>query len=139
MTAYLDASVLVSMFVADANTERAWRWAEDHGAAICSLWTVAEFSSALGGQVRVRRLEPSERQRAEAQLDQWLGRDREPVAPSAEDLVVARRMLRETASSLRTSDALHLAICQRLGAKLVSFDKQMLQVAAELGIATADI
>jgi hypothetical protein len=139
LTVYLDASVLVSMFVADANTPRAWRLAELHPLGICSLWTIAEFSSALGIQVRMDRLEPEERSRAEERLDQWLGSSQERVAPVAEDFVAARRMLLDGKVGLRTPDALHLAICSRVGADLASFDKRMLQAAAEFRVTLIEV
>ncbi len=139
MIVYLDTSVLVSMFVADANTPRAWRIAEQYQQTICSLWTVAEFSSALGVQVRMDRLAPTERLSAEARLDEWLARGAEPVQPAPEDFAAIRHMLRTTAASLRTPDALHLAICMRLGASLASFDKTMQRVATELRAATIEV
>ena len=139
MIVYLDTSVLVSMFVADANTPRAWRVAEQRQQLIYSLWTVAEFSSALGVQVRMDRLEPAERLKAEALLDEWLARTAEPVPPSPEDFLAARELLRTTSVSLRAPDALHLAICKRLGAALASFDNKMQQAAAEFRTATIDV
>ncbi len=139
MIVYLDTSVLVSMFVADSNTPRAWRIAEQHQQLIHSLWTVAEFSSALGVQVRMDRLQPAERVRAEAQLDEWMARSAEPVPPAPEDFMAARQLLRTTSASLRTPDALHLAICKRIGAALASFDNRMQQAAAALGTATIHV
>ena len=127
------------MFVADANTPRAWRIVEQYQQPIYSLWTVAEFSSALGLQVRMERLEPAERLSAETRLDQWLASGAEPVPPAPEDFILVRKMLRTTTVSLRTPDALHLAICTRLGAALASFDKKMQQVAVELRTAAIEV
>ena len=139
MTVYLDASVVVSLFVADANTLRAWRLVELHPVAVISLWTIAEFSSALGVQDRMGRLKTKERALAEAKLDQWLGAGIEQIAPTAEDYLTVRRILRASQLNLRTPDALHLALCGRLRADLASFDKRMVQAAGELGIPAIEI
>ena len=140
MTAYLDASVLVSMFVADLNTPRAWRLAERRPSCIASLWTITEFSSALHLRARIGALTSEECSRAESsRLDHWLTSGREPVAMLAEDFLAARRMLRERKLNLRAPDALHLAACSRLGAELSSFDVKMLAAAAALGIPAVEV
>ena len=137
MTAYLDASVLVSMFVADANTPSAWRFADAGADCTTSLWAIAEVSSALAFQVRIGRLEARERIISEDRFDRWLAARPEPLAPVADDYLSARVMLRTCKTPLRTPDALHLAVCQGAELEVASFDRRMLLAAEELGIRAA--
>ena len=51
------------------------------------------------------------------------------------DLAAATMFLRRLDLPLRTPDALHIAIAQRLGATLVTFDRQMAASAHALGTA----
>ena len=53
------------------------------------------------------------------------------------DIDAADRILRRLAVSLRTPDALNIAIAQRLNATLVTFDRQMADSARRLGMAVA--
>jgi predicted nucleic acid-binding protein len=48
-------------------------------------------------------------------------------------------MLLDSKVGLRTPDALHLAICSRVGADLASFDKRMLQAAAEFRVTVVEV
>lgn len=139
MTVYLDASAVVSMFVADVNTPRAWSLAGRHPAAAVSLWTIAEFSSALGVQVRMGRIDSAERVQAESMFDAWLALRPEPIAPVATDFAAARQMLRASAATLKTPDALHLAICDRLRMPLATFDQRMLEAASRFDVVTIDL
>lgn len=139
MSVYLDASVLVSMFVADNNTPAAWRFGGGAPNCVISVWAVTEFSSALFLQVRKGRLAPDERSEVEARFDRWLTTRPDSVLPLLEDHQAARTMLRRASTPLRAPDALHLAICQRLGADLATFDRTMRLVATEFSISSIDL
>jgi predicted nucleic acid-binding protein len=53
------------------------------------------------------------------------------------DLAAATMFLRRLDPPLRTPDAVHIAIAQRLGTTLVTFDRQMAASARALGTAVA--
>ena len=53
------------------------------------------------------------------------------------DIAAADRILRRLDVNLRTPDALHIAIAERIGATLVTFDRQMEAGARALGMAVA--
>ncbi|MGD9616467.1 MAG: PIN domain-containing protein [Alphaproteobacteria bacterium] len=56
---------------------------------------------------------------------------------SPADVAAATIFLRRLDLTLRTPDAFHLAIAQRLGATLVTFDRRMAGSAGTLGVAVA--
>lgn len=132
MTIYLDTSVLLPAFHEDGHSERVSDWLSRLDNFAFSRWTVAEISSALGIQVRMRRLTAEARRKIELELDGWLvGR---PISALTDmDLVQARRLVRDDVR-LRTPDALHLALVLRHGYRLATLDDDMAQAARTLGI-----
>lgn len=54
LTAYLDASLLVSLLAPDANSGKVDRWMAGRPHVVFSDWTVAETSSAFAGSLRRR-------------------------------------------------------------------------------------
>lgn len=132
MTVYLDTSVLFSAFHEDDHSDRVSDWMSQLDNFAFSRWTIAEISSALGVQVRMRRLTARARKALEAELDEWLV-DRPVCALSDADLAQARRLLRAEVR-LRTPDALHLALVLRHGYRLATLDQDMANAARALGI-----
>lgn len=132
MTIYLDTSVLLPAFQEDGHSERVSDWMARLETFAFSRWTLAEISSALGIQVRKRRLSAQARREIEFELDGWLvGR---PVCALVDaDLVQARRLLRDDVR-LRTPDALHLALVLRHGYRLATLDEDMADAARTLGL-----
>lgn len=133
MRLYLDASVLVPLFVDDDWTDRARAWARSEPDVLVSDWAVTEFSSALSLHVRKGRLDPDERDEAENTLNRWLdGRIREePIDP--EDIVQARFLLHRH-EKLRAPDALHLAVVSRIQVGLVTYDLDLAAAARTDGV-----
>lgn len=129
---YLDASVLFSAFHQDGHSERVSDWMAGLETFAFSRWTVAEISSALGVQVRTRRLSAESRRDIEFQLDGWLvGR---PICAVVDaDFVTARRLVRDDVR-LRTPDALHLALVLRHDYALATLDEDMAKAAEALGV-----
>ena len=138
MSLYLDASVLVTLFVIDPSSARAEVFLSAHPEiAIVSDFGVAEFSSAVGRRVRTRDLTRKDGQLAFSNLDTWIARSayREEVATA--DIDAATRILRRLDVNLRTPDAIHIAIARRVEATLVTFDRGMAAGTRALGIAVA--
>lgn len=133
MRLYLDASVLVPLFVDDDWTDRAKAWATTEPDVLVSDWAVTEFSSALSLHVRKGRLDPDERDEAENALNWWLAVrvKEEPVDP--EDVIQARMLLYRHAK-LRAPDALHLALVSRLRVGLVTYDLDLAAAARADGV-----
>ena len=138
MSLYFDASVIVALFVIDPTSARAETFllirlepnsVSDFGAA--------ELSSAVARRVRMRELSGEEGQRALSNFDYWLVRSASRELLRATDIEAADRILRQFLKNLRTPDGLHIAITQRLGATLVTFDRRMADSARALGVEVA--
>ena len=130
---YLDASVVVPIFIVEPSSPMLDRWLAT-GPDIClSQWTVSEFSSALSHQQRLGRLDADEREAAEAELDRWLSQGVTMIEIGNDDVQAARSLLRFD-PVLRTPDALHLAVTERLGTALATYDRRLAASAASIGI-----
>ena len=123
------------MFARDTNTTAALRYLDKGFDCFTSVWAAAEVSSALSLQVRMGRLQPGERENAEARLDQWLSARGSSAAPMFEDHLEARALVRTCRTALRAPDALHLALCRRLDCGVATFDLRMFEAAQEIGLA----
>jgi uncharacterized protein len=132
---YLDASAFVPLHVADALSIRATAligsWTRQ---VVVSDLTIAEFSSAIARRFRTLELTKAEAVKCISNGDAWTSRFANQVEMTSHDLKQATAWIQSLELPLRTPDALHLAIAMRLGARLMTFDRQMAQSAASLGI-----
>lgn len=109
MSLYLDASVLVGLFVIDPSADRAEAFLSAHRAIIVvSDFGAAEFSSAVARRVRMRDLTRAEGRLAFANFDDWIARSASRENVIAADIASADRILRRLDVNLRTPDALHI-------------------------------
>lgn len=138
MKFYLDASVLVSLLVKDVLTARAYSLLRSQTAVLLvSDFAAAEFASALGRRVRTGELTADEARAAFANLDAWMARTTRRVGTTTADVRSAEAFLRRLDLTLRAPDALNIAIAQRTGAALATFDGKMAVAARALGTETA--
>lgn len=139
MTAYLDASVAVSAVLRDANSKRALAAVAGlHDRPLLSTWTQAEFASAVRGLTRKGQLPEMALPSVFKAFDAWCRRTLVTSVLDS-DVLDAAEFLRDRDTSLRTPDALHLAICRRLGAELLTFDQGMIAAARSLGVSIAAV
>jgi predicted nucleic acid-binding protein len=130
---YLDASVLIAMLKPEPLSDRADSFARQHTAGlIVSDFAAAEFASAVARWVRTRELNLNEGRTVLDSFDILAARLRR-VEMASNDLPTATMFLRRLDLPLRTPDAVHIAIAQRVGAILVTFDRQMAASARTLG------
>ena len=135
MSVYLDVSVLVALFTADAFNARADRaLATVNDSLVVSEFTVTEFSSVISTRVRTRDLKIEEARDAFAKFDTWVGLHTQRIDVISVDVAGATTLVRRLELSLRAPDALHLAIVQRSAARLLTFDKAMAAVARTIGV-----
>ena len=73
-----------------------------------------------------------------ATFDAWTARVATRVELISADIAAATAYLRRLDLTLRTPDALHIALAQRLGGELLTFDAKMATSARTLGARVAD-
>lgn len=138
MKVYLDASVLVALLANDPLTARADAFLR--GATpelVLSDFAAAEFASAIARRVRTKEITVEEARTAFSTLDDWAARATQRVGTTTADVSVAEAALRRLDLTLRTPDALNIAIAQRTGAILATFDARMAASAQALGLEVA--
>ena len=138
MIAYLNASVLVALFTNDALTARADAYLRTHTPIVLvSDFAAAEFASAISTRVRMAELTSAEAQTVFSNFDAWTARAAQRIETGAADVKAAEAFLRRLDLTLRTPDALNIAIAERAAATLVTFDEKMAACARALGVAVA--
>jgi uncharacterized protein len=140
VSVYLDASVLVALFTNDPLTTRADQFLRANvPVLLVSDFAAAEFASALARRVRTGELIADEARAAFSNFDAWISRATQRVEICPADVSTAQAFLRRLDLTLRTPDALNIAIAQRNAAILATFDEKMASSARTLGSPTAAI
>lgn len=140
MTVYPDVNVLVALFVADPLNDQAEKAMRDlRDDLIVSNFSIAEFSAVIARRVRTRDLSGNEARAAFAQFDAWCAAYAQTMDMEDRDLSTATIWMRRLDLALRTPDALHIAIAQRAGCRLLTFDRAMAKIARTLGLAVAKV
>jgi predicted nucleic acid-binding protein len=135
---YLDASVIVALLTNDIFTSRADAYIRSHpDVLIVSDFAGAEFTSVIARRVRTREITEHVARLAFAEFDTWTARNTERAETATADVFMAIRALRRLDLTLRTADAVNLAITQRIDAILMTFDEKMAVAAKALGVAVA--
>jgi uncharacterized protein len=138
---YLDTSFAVSTFSIEPRTDDCQRWLGNNVDAnlLISDWVGTEFASAAALKVRTGAVTLVERA---AIMTRW----RKAAANSftlveivSAHFEIAAQMASLHQLSLRAGDALHIAVAQSAGAKLITLDKRMAVAALELGVPVVDI
>ena len=134
---YLDASVLVALLTDDLLTGRADTFMRTKKPVlVVSDFAAAEFASAIARRVRTGEITPDEARSGFSAFDAWAARAPRREQTKAADVSAAEAFLRRLDLNLRTADALNIAIAQRVGAALVTFDEKMEASARMLGTPT---
>lgn len=135
MSAYLDANVLVSAFHRDVNSDLAYEILRRQvDPVVVSDVAAAEFVAVFGRLARMRRMAEVDARNAISDFDLWHSQAPTRVTTDAADVAVADRFLRRMDLNLRLPDALHIAIAQRVGVPLATFDLRMAEAARALGV-----
>ena len=138
MSVYLDASVLVALFTNDPLTARAETFLRaDPSVAIVSDFAATEFSSVIARHVRTKDIRKDDARIVFSNFDTWTTRTTQRAPISAADIIAAEILLRRLDLALRTPDAINIAMAQRMGATLVTFDKKMAAAARSIGAVVA--
>jgi uncharacterized protein len=140
LSTYLDASVLVSLFTNDKFSRRADQILRGRQTApVVSDFGAAEFASVISLKTRMHTVTKQEASGIFTTFDGWVSRTANTVDISPTDIRNAEGMLRRLDLVLRAPDAIHIAITQRIGAELVTFDRHMADCARALRVPVAAI
>jgi predicted nucleic acid-binding protein len=135
LSVYFDASVIVPMFLPDVfNARNSAYVATGPLDVIVSDFVSAEFVSVVGIRVRTGSSALAHGHEAIRKFDEWARDYSTSVDTEPSDVRAAQTMLRRLDLVLRAPDAINLAIAQRLGAELATFDIRMADCARALGI-----
>jgi predicted nucleic acid-binding protein len=135
---YLDASVLVALLTVDPMTARADMFMRTNEPLIVvSDFAAAEVTSAIGRRVRTREMNAEHAKAAFSAMDAWIARKGGRRRLTSADVTRAGALMRRLDLTLRTPDALHIAIAERVGATLATFDEKMAAAARVLGLSVA--
>lgn len=140
MSLYLDASVLLSIVNDEEPSKTVERFL---AAAGTSLW-VSEFASgevasAFSRLARMGNLTSERAQEGLVAYDGWVAAEANTIDVEGQDVRLATRFVRRFDLVLRAPDALHLAICRRLGATMATLDRRLAVAARALDIAVASL
>lgn len=135
MIDYFDASAVVAVLLDEPARQRVnAHLAGADSAPLVSDFAVSEVSSAISRLLRMKLRTPAEAVMLIDALDQWVGETGGPVSLDALDAREATLLVRRFDLKLRAPDALHLAICRRLQARLVTLDKTLTAAAHALDV-----
>jgi uncharacterized protein len=103
---YLDANVLVSLFVTDAHSRTADAWIDsDPGNLFVSDFAKVEVSAVISRQLRAKLTSESVARDALADFDEWTSCMTQPLETSSSDVRFADRLVHNFATKLAAPDA----------------------------------
>jgi len=133
LSVYLDASVVVSLFVDDMHTGRADRLIDEVGEnAILSPLCMLEFLTTVMRSKRDGRT--SSRQAKEPLEDCWRHSATRAHNLGSTDFELAENLVRDEATKLAAADALHLACAINAKSALATFDLRLAEAARGRGV-----
>ncbi len=137
MAMYVDTCVLLSLFFRDTGTRAALAWLEAAGSETIttSPWARTEFASAAGIMARRRDITAELHHEGLARFGRFVDTRlaMEPVVSA--DFDRATGWISNYDTGLRAGDALHLAVCARINARLCTADETMADAASRVGVA----
>lgn len=136
MTFYLDASALLPGIVEEAASEAVDVFMEGlDGRPVVSELAAGEVASGLARLVRMKQIDAADARARLADFEAWRISDTISIDVEAMDVRLGATFVRRFELGLRMPDAIHAAICHRLGHVLVTLDVRLAGAAAALGLA----
>lgn len=139
MSIYLDASVLVPVFLSDEFTDRSENLLVSDAKLLISDFAAAEFSAVVAKAFRKKLITGVTASSIFAGFDDIRGDFSVAIFATERDLSRAEELVRMLETKLRAPDALHLAIAERLRAKLATFDQTLAEAARTVGVTLAEL
>ena len=136
---YLDTAVVLTLFVREPMSESIGKWIASRRQPLAfSDWGLTECASALGIRLRRGELDTDSAARAFRAVTTFASESCEVIACGGHHQKEAQRLLTRFDLSLRSGDALHLAISQHAQATLVTCDRQLVAAAKAIGAKVRD-
>lgn len=131
---YLDTSILIPLFVADAHTIRAVAWYSSNADAtlIVSDLVNLELSAVISRDLRKGRFTREAAENALLDFDAMRA-NCQRLNHGVEDYLLAQRLTRDFATKLSAPDAIHLASAINVGAAIATFDVRLAGAARAQG------
>jgi predicted nucleic acid-binding protein len=135
----LDASVVVSLLIVDAHSEKVDRWFETLDATVyISDLAALETAAVLSRLYRVYNWSPAVVERLLLDLDTLKASSKRSLHDPS-NFALAETFVRDVTTKLAAADALHLATAKADGASLATFDVRLADAARAKGVEVADI
>lgn len=135
MSIYLDANALVALFIPDALNERAAALLRNQAEPlVVSDYAALEFAAVLMRVMRAKVVTPKVARAAIDDFDIWASKTCARAETTADDIRAAGILVRREDLALRSSDAVNVAITQRIGAALLTFDRKLAGHARRVGL-----
>ncbi len=135
MTAYLDASVLLPNLLPEPASAAVDRFLNAlPSAPLVSDFAAAEVASAVSRLVRMGVLTEVIANRRLADFDAWRAEGADTIELIGADLRLCGVIVRRFQLGLRAPDALHVAICRRLSATLITLDRRLAAACEVFGV-----
>jgi uncharacterized protein len=132
---YADTSAIIPLFINEATSKAAANWfGSNRKKPAVSLLVIGEFNAVVSKYVRMGKLDQTGAVDIVSQFDLWRKNTAILVEHQSVDFEVAASLVRIPFPKLLMPDALHIATCQRLGLKLISFDQDLLTIALREGV-----
>lgn len=134
MSVYLDANILIALFISDSLTPNATAAvAKLVEPMVVSDAAALEFASTVARKVRAGVISARDGREALANFDVWIDAT-ERVQAAASDITAADAIVRRFDINLHGMDALHVALAIRIGARLLTLDAKMRANARKAGV-----
>ncbi len=135
MSVYFDACVLVPIFVREAASDRVNAFLDSQTSSLhVSDLGIAEVAAALSRRVREGKDTAVAAHQTLAALDAWVAEATVKLAIEPGDIRRANVIVRRFDLKLLTPDAIHAAVCERLGLTLVTLDRRLADAGELLGL-----
>lgn len=132
---YFDASALVPLFALEENSSLVCEIADrDRSEIVLSDFAAGEFASAVARLVRMKLYSTEQGRDVFRGFDEWALVRTTPIECEAVDIRLATAYVRRMDLPLRLPDAIHLAICRRIGAQFFSLDAPLRRAADQIGL-----
>lgn len=137
MKAYFDPSVIVGLALQEAQWQKIFAATGAVTVSCYSDYGFGEVISAIAIHARRHQLAKLEYSARFEDVRLFLG-DWNSMSLQPQDIARATSLVEQVNLSLRLPDALHIAIAERIGATLVTTDRQQHRAALAIGVASTN-